>query len=111
MVEVDLHLHTTFSDGRLTPTQLIGLCADRGLRVVSITDHDSTEGIPEALEAAHSFPHLTVIPGIELSSDVPGSRGTRAWLLRGLPGYRVPASSSALSRWAPGARGVRWWRS
>ena len=73
MAEVDLHLHTVFSDGRLTPTELVRLCGERGLKVVSISDHDSTEGIPEALKAARSFPHLTIIPGIELSTDVPGS--------------------------------------
>ena len=73
MVEVDLHLHTTFSDGRLTPGELVRLCGGRGLRVISISDHDSTEGIVEALEAARNFPDLTVIPGIELSTDIPGS--------------------------------------
>ena len=73
MAGVDLHLHTTYSDGRLSPTQLVNLCAQRGLKVISVSDHDSTEGIPEALEAARSFPQLTVIPGIELSTDVPGS--------------------------------------
>ena len=73
MALVDLHLHTTFSDGRLTPTQLVRLCAQRGLEVISISDHDSTEGIPEALEAAREFPGLTIIPGIELSTDIPGS--------------------------------------
>ena len=73
MAEVDLHLHTTFSDGQLSPTELVGLCAQRGLRVISISDHDSTEGIAEALEAARSFPRLTIIPGIELSTDIPGS--------------------------------------
>ena len=73
MAEVDLHLHTTHSDGRLTPAQLVRLCAARGLRVISISDHDSTEGIPEALEAALEFPQLTVITGVELSTDVPGS--------------------------------------
>ncbi len=73
MIEVDLHLHTTFSDGRLTPTQLVRLCAERGLKVVCVSDHDSTEGIREALEAAREFPQLTLIPGIELSTDVPGS--------------------------------------
>ena len=73
MVEVDLHLHTTYSDGRLTPTQLVHACAESGLKVISISDHDSTEGVPEALQAARTFPQLTVIPGIELSTDVPGS--------------------------------------
>ena len=69
MVEVDLHLHTTFSDGRLTPTELVRLCNQRGLKVIAISDHDSTEGLPEALEAVRSAPELTVIPAIELSTD------------------------------------------
>ena len=73
MIEVDLHLHTTFSDGTLTPTQVVQLCGDRGLKVIAISDHDSTEGMPEALEAARPFPDLTVIPAIELSTDIPGS--------------------------------------
>lgn len=73
MAEVDLHLHTTHSDGRLSPAELVRLCAERGLKVISISDHDSTEGIPEALEAAGAFPDLTLIPGIELSTDIPGS--------------------------------------
>lgn len=72
MAIVDLHLHTTASDGRLTPGELIALVARKGLQVVSVTDHDSTEGLGEALEAAKAFPHLTVIPGIELSTDIPG---------------------------------------
>ena len=69
MTGVDLHLHTTYSDGRLTPTQLVRLCAKHGLKVISIADHDSIEGISEALDAARSYPRLTVIPGIELSTD------------------------------------------
>ena len=73
MALVDLHLHTTFSDGRLTPTELVRLCAEAGLKVVSVTDHDSTEGLAEAFGAASAYPDLTVIPGVELSTDVPGS--------------------------------------
>ena len=73
MVEVDLHLHTTLSDGTLTPTQVVDLCAERGLRVISISDHDSTEGMAEALETADRHPELRIIPGIELSTDIPGS--------------------------------------
>ena len=73
MIEVDLHLHTTFSDGTLTPSEMVRLCSSRGLKIISITDHDSTEGIPDALRAAQAFPELTVIPGIELSTDIPGA--------------------------------------
>lgn len=70
---IDLHLHTRASDGRLTPTELIQLVVKQGLKTVSITDHDSTEGLAEAYEAAKEFPHLRIIPGIEMSADLPGN--------------------------------------
>ena len=70
--EVDLHLHTLASDGRLTPTQLVQLAARQGLKTVSVSDHDTTDGLAEAFEAAKEFPGLRIIPGIELSADVPG---------------------------------------
>ena len=69
----DLHTHSTFSDGLLTPTQLIDLAYRRGVRIMALTDHDTTEGLPEALTAAAGRPDLTLIPGIEMSTDVPGS--------------------------------------
>jgi predicted metal-dependent phosphoesterase TrpH len=70
MAAVDLHLHTTASDGRLSPTQLVDLLAQRGVKYAAITDHDSTEGMAEALEAARRHPSLHLIPGIELSADL-----------------------------------------
>ena len=73
MVRVDLHLHTTFSDGKLTPAELVNLCYRRGLRVISVSDHDSTEGLPEALEAAEELGEMRIIPGVELSTDIPGA--------------------------------------
>ena len=72
-IEVDLHLHTRASDGTLTPSELVDLCAARGLNVIAISDHDSTEGLTEAFASAESHPDLRVIPAIELSTDVPGS--------------------------------------
>ena len=69
---VDLHLHTTASDGRLSPTELVQLVGGKGLKVVSISDHDTTEGLAEVYEAAKQFPDMRVIPGIELSTDIPG---------------------------------------
>ena len=66
---VDLHLHTTASDGLLTPAQLIDRIANTSLRVIAITDHDTTNGIDEATEAAAPYPHLTVLPGIELGTE------------------------------------------
>lgn len=69
---IDLHLHTLASDGRLSPTELIQLVAKQGLETISITDHDSTEGLAEAYEAAKKFPYMRIIPGIEMSADIPG---------------------------------------
>ena len=69
---VDLHLHTTASDGRLSPRELVRLIAGRGLKQVSISDHDTTEGLAEAFQEAQKHPGLRIIPGIELSTDIPG---------------------------------------
>jgi predicted metal-dependent phosphoesterase TrpH len=69
----DLHLHSTISDGRLTPTQLVDLAYKNGVRIMSLTDHDIIDGLPEAFEAAAKHPGLTLIPGIEMSTDVPGN--------------------------------------
>jgi 3',5'-nucleoside bisphosphate phosphatase len=67
-VEIDLHLHTTASDGTLSPRELIDQVAGTSLRVIAVTDHDSTNGVAEAVATAESYPRLTVIPGIELGT-------------------------------------------
>lgn len=69
---VDLHLHTLASDGRLTPAELVRLAVSQGLETIAVTDHDTTDGLEEAFHAAGEFPGFRVIPGIELSADVPG---------------------------------------
>lgn len=70
--EIDLHLHTTASDGRLAPAELVRLTVEQGLKQISISDHDSTEGLAESFEEAQKYPELRIIPGIELSTDIPG---------------------------------------
>ena len=69
---VDLHLHTLASDGRLSPTELVNLVASKGVEVAAISDHDTTEGIEEAMRAAQAHSGLEIIPAIELSTDIPG---------------------------------------
>ena len=69
----DLHAHSTFSDGVLTPTELIELAYRGGVRVMALTDHDTTDGLPEGFAAAGRYPDFTLIPGIEMSTDVPGN--------------------------------------
>jgi predicted metal-dependent phosphoesterase TrpH len=68
----DFHTHTNASDGRLSPAELVRLAVSRGLSILAITDHDSTEGVAEALTAAAEHPGLTLVPGIEMSTDIPG---------------------------------------
>ncbi len=70
-MRADLHIHSTASDGRLTPQEIVRLAARSGLEVIAITDHDSVEGVVPALQEAQSFPHLRVIPGVEMSTDIP----------------------------------------
>ena len=67
----DLHLHTTLSDGRLSPTELVRLVVQQGVTVASITDHDSTEGLDEAFAEAARHPGMRLVPGIEISADNP----------------------------------------
>lgn len=64
---VDLHLHSTASDGVYAPAKLIELAATRGLSAVALTDHDTTAGLPEAAAAARVH-GIEFVPGIELSA-------------------------------------------
>jgi predicted metal-dependent phosphoesterase TrpH len=63
---VDLHLHSTYSDGVLTPAGLVARAAQAGLRAIAIADHDNVEGIPEAVVAGRQA-GVEVLSGVELS--------------------------------------------
>lgn len=70
---IDLHAHTTASDGTMSPNDLVILAKKHGIEAIAITDHDTVEGIPEAL-AAGEREGIEVIPGFELSVEHnPGS--------------------------------------
>ncbi len=69
MSQVDLHIHSSASDGRLSPEEVVRESARRGLAVIAITDHDAISGLAPALAAAEAFPGLRVVPGVELSTD------------------------------------------
>ena len=68
----DFHCHSTASDGILSPTDLVRLAYEQGVRIMALTDHDSTEGVAEARRAAESYPDFTLIPGVEMGTDIPG---------------------------------------
>ncbi len=72
MSKVDLHIHSTASDGRFSPADIVHKAAELGLTIISITDHDTVDGIASALVAAKAFPQLKVIPGVEISTDASG---------------------------------------
>jgi predicted metal-dependent phosphoesterase TrpH len=69
--QVDLHIHSSASDGRLSPEEVVRESARLGLKVIALTDHDTVAGVGPALSAARAFPELMVIPGVELSTDEP----------------------------------------
>ncbi|MDH5297199.1 MAG: PHP domain-containing protein, partial [Nitrospirota bacterium] len=71
MSRIDLHTHTHFSDGSFSPTALVELAHQQGLNILAITDHDTTDGLTEAMEAAQGLP-LELVPGIELSTEFQG---------------------------------------
>lgn len=67
MGRVDLHVHTTGSDGLLSPTEVVKLAKEAGLSGLAITDHDSVSGVEEAI-AAGQEEGIRVVPGVELST-------------------------------------------
>lgn len=71
MSQVDLHVHSTASDGRFSPAEIVRRAAELGLTVIALTDHDTVAGVDTALATAGDLPGLRVIPGVEISTDVP----------------------------------------
>jgi len=67
---VDLHAHTFFSDGQLSPEELVAHALTRGLVALAITDHDTVEGVARALVAGGG--RIRIVPGIEISSVLEG---------------------------------------
>lgn len=70
-MSIDLHIHSTFSDGTMSPTELVKLAKFKRLKTISITDHDTMDGVDEAL-AAGSEAGVEVIPGLEISVEHAG---------------------------------------
>ncbi len=71
MSQVDLHLHSTASDGRFSPEEIVRKSAEQGLTVIALADHDNVNGVATALATARAFSGLKVIPGVEISTYVP----------------------------------------
>lgn len=84
MKYIDLHTHSTASDGTLTPTDVVRRAIDRNLAAIALTDHDTVAGVAEAINAAQDS-SLQLIPGIELSCyyKVPYTEGELAYIKEG----------------------------
>lgn len=95
----DLHMHTTASDGTLAPAEMVALAHARGLEAIAITDHDTVAGLAEAAAAGARL-GLTVIPGVELSCEVPKAEVH-------LLGYLCDFASPAMERLLAELRGGR----
>lgn len=89
---VDLHMHSTASDGALAPADVVDLCASRGVRLMALTDHDTVAGVPEAAVAAKRH-GIRLLPAAELSTRWQGisihvvallPQGSRGSLVEGL---------------------------
>lgn len=69
----DFHVHSTHSDGRLRPAELADMAHRNGVRVMTLSDHDTTAGLAEMAETLRRYPEIRLVPGVELSTDIPGS--------------------------------------
>lgn len=85
---VDLHIHSTVSDGTLTPQQIVRIAREKGLTAIAIADHDAVAGIPLAIKAAASS-DLTVLPAVEISTEY---HGTEVHIL----GYFINTEAASL---------------
>jgi len=84
MSRIDLHIHTTASDGTRSPSEIVRMASAIGLSALSITDHDTMDGIEDAQETAREL-EVRFIPGVELSVDIDDA-GMTAHLLGYFPG-------------------------
>ena len=96
---IDLHLHTTASDGRLTPAELVARASQAGLTTISVTDHDTVAAFAD-VSAAAARANIRVVPGIEITSI---EDGRDVHML----GYFFDPASPALATFLEGQRGLR----
>lgn len=71
MKTIDLHVHSNKSDGSLSPAELVAYAASKNVSAIALTDHDTTAGLLEAMEATKKYP-VELIPGIEFSTEYAG---------------------------------------
>ena len=90
-MRADLHMHSTASDGQYAPEEVVRLAAQAGTQLLALTDHDTADGVPRALEAAGQL-GVTLIPGIEMGCSCGLSREVH------ILGYGVDPSHDVFKR-------------
>jgi 3',5'-nucleoside bisphosphate phosphatase len=96
---IDLHTHTTYSDGTLTPAELVEAAAARGLSALAVTDHDTVDGLPEALAAGERV-GLRVVPGVEINCEHERiTMDVLGYFLAGAPNEELEAELAELRRY------------
>lgn len=94
-MKADLHVHTSASDGRLSPEKVVQLAVELGLDAIAITDHDTVDGVISALRAARDYPSFVVVPGVEINTDIAHGE---VHILGYFIDYTYPALESALQK-------------
>ncbi len=97
---IDLHTHSTASDGTLAPAEVVRAAHAAGLTALALSDHDSVEGVAEALAAGHTL-GVTIVPALELSAE--HETGLSVHIL----GYFIDHTDSELLAYLAELRGVR----
>ncbi|MGI9155123.1 MAG: PHP domain-containing protein [Marmoricola sp.] len=100
-MQIDLHTHSTRSDGTVTPAALVAEAVEKGLDVLALTDHDTAEGWPEAVRAAAEL-GITLVRGMEISATYDGRS---VHLLAYLPDPTYPPLTQELDRIRAGRDG------
>ena len=103
---IDLHTHTTRSDGIVAPTELVGAIAAAGVRLLALTDHDTLAGYREVVAAGALPPGLELLPGVEINAIVPRNTGVWEGELHIL-GFGVDPDSDAFEATLARQRGSR----
>lgn len=93
---IDLHTHTCYSDGVFTPSEAVAYASKVGLSAISITDHDTVDGVEEALEAGKKY-GVEVISGIELSAELDNVAKTEMHILGYYVNHKSKSFNEALS--------------
>jgi len=91
---IDLHIHTNFSDGSLAPQEVVDISIKRGLKVISITDHDNIDGVSSVINKTPLHDGIKIIPGVEISAKYEKAIEREIHIL----GYFIDIKNEALSK-------------